>query len=120
MTSTTGRGVRRAAPYAFTEKGLAILSSILSSTRAIGVNIEIMRAYLRVQELAATHSDFAKQLGELEEATGLLSMQHDTFSRNTCNQLKQVFDVLGKLMAPTSPPPHPIGFTANIDNPRQP
>jgi hypothetical protein len=120
VTSNAGRGGRRTAPYAFTEQGVAMLSSVLSSPRAIGVNIEIMRTFVRVRELAATHSDLAKRLSELEETTGLLSMQHDTFSRNTRNQLKQVFDALRELMTPASPPNRPIGFTADIDKPRQP
>ena len=83
VTSNTGRGGRRTAPYAFTEQGVAMLSSVLGSPRAIGVNIEIMRTFVRVRELAATHSELAKRLRELEEKTDLLSMQHDTFSSNT-------------------------------------
>jgi hypothetical protein len=110
VTSNTGRGGRRTAPYAFTEQGVAMLSSVLGSPRAIGVNIEIMRTFVRVRELAATHSELAKRLSELEEKTGLLSMQHDTFSRNTRNQLKQVFDALRALMTPPDPPKRPIGF----------
>ena len=54
VTSNTGRGGRRTAPYAFTEQGVAMLSSVLGSPRAIGVNIEIMRTFVRVRELAAT------------------------------------------------------------------
>jgi hypothetical protein len=110
VTSNTGRGGRRTAPYAFTEQGVAMLSSVLSSPRAIGVNNEIMRTFVRVRELAATHSELAKRLSELEEKTELLSMQHDTFSSNTRNQLKQVFDALRELMTPPNPPKRPIGF----------
>lgn len=110
VTSNTGRGGRRTAPYAFTEQGVAMLSTVLGSPRAIGVNIEIMRTFVRVRELAATHGELAKRLSELEEKTGLLSMQHDTFSRNTRNQLKEVFDALRALMTPTDPPKRPIGF----------
>ncbi len=119
VTSNSGRGGRRTAPYAFTQQVVAVLSSVLSSTRAISVNLEIMRTFVRVREFAETHSDLAKRFGELEEETGLLSMQHDTFCRNMRNQLKQVFDALRELMAPTSPPPRPIGFTVDIGNPRQ-
>ena len=115
VTSNTGRGGRRTAPYAFTEQGVAMLSSVLGSPRAIGVNIEIMRTFVRVRELAATHSELAKRLSELEEKTELVSMQHDTFSRNTRNQLKKVFDALRDLMKPTDPPSRPIGFTAEYD-----
>ena len=110
VTSNTGRGGRRTAPYAFTEQGVAMLSSVLGSPRAIGVNIEIMRTFVRVRELAATHSELAKRLSELEEKTESLSMQHDTFSSNTRNQLKQVLDALRELMTPPDPPKRLIGF----------
>lgn len=115
VTSNTGRGGRRTAPYAFTEQGVAMLSSVLGSTRAIGVNIEIMRTFVRVRELAATHHDLAKRLDELEEKTDALSMQHDSFSRNTRIQLKQVFDALQELMTPAETPKRPIGFVTPQD-----
>lgn len=110
VTSNTGHGGRRTAPYAFTEQGVAMLSSVLGSPRAIGVNIEIMRTFVRVRELAASHSELAKRLSELEEKTERLSMQHDNFSSNTRNQLKQVFDALRELMTPPNQPKRPIGF----------
>jgi DNA-binding PadR family transcriptional regulator len=105
-----GRGGRRTAPYALTEQGVAMLSSVLGSARAIAVNIEIMRAFVKVRQLATTHTDLAKRLAELEEKTEGLAMNHDTFSRNTRNQLKQVFDALRELMTPPDPPKRPIGF----------
>lgn len=78
MTSNTGRGGRRTLPYAFTEQGVAMLSSVLGSPRAITVNIEIMRTFVRVRELASTHGDLATRLTELEEKTESLALQHDT------------------------------------------
>ena len=116
VTSNTGRGGRRTPPYAFTEQGVAMLSSVLSSDRAIGVNIEIMRTFVRVRTLAVTHTELAKRLGELEEKTEGLSLQHDTLSRNTRNQLKQVFEALRELMTPVDPPKRPIGFVTPADN----
>ena len=110
VTSNTGRGGRRTAPYAFTEQGVAMLSSVLSSPRAVAVNIEIMRTFVRVRALAATHGDLAQRLAELEDKTEALAMSHDTFSRNTRAQLKQVFDALRELMTPPDPPKRPIGF----------
>ncbi len=110
ISNTEGRGGRRTAPYAFTEQGVAMLSTVLGSPRAIAVNIEIMRTFVRVRALAATHGDLAKRLAELEEKTEALAMNHDTFSRNTRNQLKQVFDALRELMTPPEPPKRPIGF----------
>lgn len=110
VTSNTGRGGRRTAPYAFTEQGVAMLSSVLNSPRAIVVNIEIMRTFVRVRELAATHGDLASRLNELEEKTEALSMQHDAFAHNTRAQLKQVFEAIRQLMTPPDPPKRPIGF----------
>jgi hypothetical protein len=110
ISNTEGRGGRRTAPYAFTEQGVAMLSTVLGSTRAIAVNIEIMRTFVRVRAMAATHGDLAKRLAELEDKTEALAMNHDTFSRNTRAQLKQVFDALRELMTPPDPPKRPIGF----------
>ncbi len=110
ISNTEGRGGRRTAPYAFTEQGVAMLSSVLGSPRAIAVNIEIMRTFVRVRALAATHGDLAKRLAELEEKTEALAMNHDTFSHNTRAQLKKVFDALRELMTPPDPPKRPIGF----------
>lgn len=120
MTSSSGYGGRRYAPYAFTEQGVAMLSSVLSSQRAIAVNIEIMRAFVQMRALASTHQDLAKELAELQEKTELLAMSHDTFSRNTRNQLKQVFDVLRELMTPPDPPKRPIGFVVQEDKKHKP
>src|SRR3990167_1697030 len=115
VTSSSGYGGRRYAPYAFTEQGVAMLSSVLNSPRAIAINIEIMRAFVQVRSMAATHQDLAKQLAELHDKTESLAMQHDTFSRNTRNQLKQVFDAIRELMAPPDPPKRPIGFVTPED-----
>jgi hypothetical protein len=110
VISSAGHGGRRTAPYAFTEQGVAMLSTVLGSPRAIAVNIEIMRTFVRVRALAATHGDLAKRLAELEEKTEALAMNHDTFSHNTRAQLKKVFDALRELMTPPDPPKRPIGF----------
>ena len=92
-----------------------MLSSVLSSERAVAVNIEIMRTFVRVRELAATHQDLAKRLTELEMKTEGLELSHDTFSRNTRNQLKQVFDAIRELMTPPDSPKRPIGFVTPQD-----
>ena len=70
----------------------------------------MVRAFVRLRELATSHGELAKRLAELEEETEALAMNHDTFSRNTRNQLKQVFDALRELMTPPDPPKRPIGF----------
>jgi len=113
ISKPEGRGGRRTAPYAFTEQGVAMLSSVLGSARAIAVNIEIMRTFVRVRALAVTHSDLAQRLAELEDKTDALALNHDTFSRNTRAQLKQVFDALRELMTPPDPPKRPIGFVTD-------
>lgn len=90
-----------------------MLSSVLSSPRAIAVNIEVMRTFVRVRQLAATHADLASRLAELEDKTEQLGFEHENFSRNTRNQFKQVFDALRELMTPPSPPKRPIGFVTD-------
>jgi hypothetical protein len=65
--SRSGWGGRRSPPHAFTEQGVAMLSSVLRSPRAVGVNIEIVRAFVRLRRLVSTHADLAKRLGELEQ-----------------------------------------------------
>ena len=118
--SGSGRGGRRTVPYAFTEQGVAMLSSVLSSERAVLLNIEIMRTFVRVRELATTHQDLAKRLTELELKTEGLELPHDAFSRNTRNQLKQVFDAMRELMTPPNPPQRPIGFITQEDKKNKP
>ena len=68
-----------------------------------------------LRELAVTHRDLAQRLDALEEKTEALAMSHDTFSRNTRNQLMQVFDALRELMTPPEPHKRPIGFVAPED-----
>jgi len=94
---TSSWGGRRYRPYAFTEQGVAMLSSVLRSPQAIAVNIEIMRAFVRLRELLASHKALAKRLEELEAKT-------DT-------RFKQVFEAIRQLMLPPDPPKkRQIGF----------
>src|SRR6266478_2241469 len=85
VTSSWG-GLRRAAPYAFTEQGVAMLSSVLRSKRAVLVNVEIMRAFVRLRQWMASHVDLARKLDSLEK-------KYDA-------QFKIVFDAIRQLMAP--------------------
>ncbi len=118
VISNTGRGGRRTAPYAFTEQGIAMLSSVLNSPRAIAVNIEIMRTFVRVRALAISQQDFAKQLEELEAKTDLLSIQQRNLSHNTKAQFKQVFDAIRELMNPPELEikKRPIGFVIDEED----
>ncbi len=96
-----------------------MLSSFLNSPRAIAVNIEIMRAFVQVRAMASMHLDWAKQLAELQDKTESLAISHDMFSRNTRNQLKQVFDALRELMTPPELPKRPIGFVTQEGTPHK-
>jgi len=94
---TSSWGGRRYPPYAFTEQGVAMLSSVLRSSRAIRVNIEIMRAFVRLREMLATNSALARKLQALE--------------RKYDSQFKVVFDAIRELMTPPEPKKkRPIGF----------
>lgn len=96
VTSSWG-GARRARPYAFTEQGVAMLSSVLRSPRAVRVNIEIMRAFVRLRRMLASHKELAARLDELEK-------KYDA-------QFRAVFDAIRELMEPPPRPPKPrIGF----------
>jgi CRP-like cAMP-binding protein len=88
----------------FTEQGALMAATILNSPCAVEVSIYVVRAFVRLRELASTHGDLAKRLGELEDKTEALAMNQDTFSRITRNQLKQVFDALRELMTRLSRP----------------
>src|SRR3989449_10468513 len=97
-TSSFGRGWggRRYAPYAFTEQGVAMLSSVLRSPRAVQVNIAIMRAFVRLREMLLSNADLARKLAALEK-------KYDA-------QFKVVFDAIRELMIPPNPPKRQIGF----------
>jgi ORF6N domain len=118
-TLKTGRGQhRKYLPYVFTEHGAIMAAMVLNSPRAVEVSVYVVRAFVRLREAAVIHKDLAEQLSSLEEKTESLAMQHDTFSRNTRAQLKQVFDALRELMTPPEPPPppkRPIGFVPQDD-----
>ena len=95
-TSKVGRGGRRYLPLAFTEQGVAMLSSVLRSERAVQVNIAIMRAFVRLREMLATHTELARKLEELEQ-------RYDT-------QFKVVFDAIRALMDAPRPKTGRIGY----------
>ncbi len=90
-TSNAGRGGRRYLPYAFTEQGVAMLSSVLNSDTAVAVNIAIMRAFVQLREILSTHKDLARKLDALEK-------KYD-------EHFRVVFEAIRQLMAP---PPEPV------------
>ena len=96
---TSSWGGRRYLPMAFTEQGVAMLSSVLRSRRAVQVNVEIMRAFVRLRQMLASHADLARKLAALEK-------KYDA-------QFKIVFDAIRELMEPPEPAKkRPIGFTS--------
>ena len=97
--SKSGRGGRRSFPYAFTEQGVAMLSSVLHSKRAIMVNVAIMRTFVRLRTIIASHSGLFRKVEELEKK----------YDKN----FKIVFEAIYKLMEPEEPPKQQqVGFKA--------
>jgi len=94
--SSSKWGGRRHAPYAFTEQGVAMLSSVLQSKRAVQVNIAIMRAFVQLREMITSNKGLARRLNELEK-------KYD-------GQFHVVFDAIRQLMEPPTPKPRRIGF----------
>ncbi|HEY2414229.1 MAG TPA: ORF6N domain-containing protein [Pirellulaceae bacterium] len=99
-SKTDPRGGRRYAPYVFTEQGVAMLSSVLKSKRAVQANIAIMRAFVELREILASHKDLARKLEAMEK-------KYDA-------QFKVVFDAIRELMKPPeTPPKRKIGFVVD-------
>ena len=97
IANKPGRGGRRSPPYAFTEHGILMLSSVLRSQRAVDVNIQIMRTFVRLRKMLSSHADLSRKLNALEG-------KYD-------EQFRVVFDALRQLMAPPSKKkPRRIGF----------
>jgi hypothetical protein len=99
-------GLRRATPYAFTEQGVAMLSSVLRGRRAVQVNVEIMRAFVRLRDMVSAHKELARKLAELEQRLE----KHD-------EDIRLIFEALRQLMAPLDRPPKKIGFDVSEKSP---
>ena len=98
-TSKMGRGGSRYLPYAFTEQGVAMLSGVLTSSRAIRINIEIMRAFVRLRQLLASHKELGQKLEELERHL----RDHD-------EKIQAIFNAIRQLMTEPPRPRKQIGF----------
>jgi len=96
VISTKEHGGLRYAPMAFTEQGVAMLSSVLRSKRAIAINVEIVRAFVRLRQMLTSNVELARKLEELEK-------KYD-------RQLRVVFDAIRQLMSPLEPQRKQIGF----------
>ena len=103
VTSSARHGGRRYPPYAFTEQGVAMLSSVLRSRRAIAVNVQIMRAFVRMRELLASNTALSRKLDQLERKY----QHHD-------ETIKAILSAIRELMTVPAPKRRPIGFTANF------
>ena len=109
QNATSKRGGRRYLPYVFTEQGVAMLSSVLNSERAIEVNIAIMRAFVRMRDILLTNKDLAVKIEALE----LKYKNHDIKISEYDKHIAAIFEAIRQLM---EPPPEPskrrIGFHA--------
>ena len=105
VTSSWG-GIRRASPYAFTEQGVAMLSTVLRSKRAVQVNIQIMRAFVQLRNMVSSHKQLAGKLSELEQKLE----GHD-------EQIQIIFQAIKELMTPPEKPKRKIGFTKKEKQP---
>ena len=99
VISNKGRGGRRYLPFVFTEQGVAMLSSVLNSERAVEINIEIMRAFVRLREMISSNKDLARKLGALERKVE----SHDV-------HIRSLFEAIRQLMTPPEPKKRKIGF----------
>jgi len=104
VTSKPGRGGRRYLPYVFTEQGVAMLSSVLNSERAIEVNIAIMRAFVKLREMLSSNKELAHKLAQLERKIE----KHD-------DEIKLIFDAIRQLMTPPETKKRKIGFRREVD-----
>jgi hypothetical protein len=102
-----GRGGRRHRPYAFTEQGIAMLSSVLNSDRAVKINIAIMRAFVKLRQMLETNRELARRFLELEQRVG----KHD-------EEIASVLEAIRQLMAPPEKPRREIGFHVREKAPR--
>ena len=104
VTLKRGHNIKHV-PYAFTEQGVAMLSSILRSPKAIQVNIAVMRVFVKLRETLALNKELAAKFQELESRVD----GHDA-------QIKSVFDAIRELMAPPKDPPRRIGFKIDLSH----
>jgi hypothetical protein len=102
-TSNSDKMGLRRSPMAFTEQGVAMLSSVLNSKRAIQVNISIMRAFAKIRQFALTNSTLAKKIEELEKVT------NHKFSKLD-KEIKLIFEAIRQLIKTESKPKNPLGF----------
>lgn len=97
-------------PHAFTEHGAIQAANVLASAQAVEMGIYVVRAFVQLREASTLHADLAKRLAQLEDRAEGMELAHDTFSRNTRLQLRQLLDAVRALTMPPEQPKRPIGF----------
>lgn len=112
QSATSSWGGRRKLPFAFTEHGAIMAATILNTPRAVDVSVYVVRAFVRLREVLATHRELARKLEELERKTEALVLKHDALAANTRAPFKEVIEALRALMSPPEPTKRPIGFLA--------
>jgi phage regulator Rha-like protein len=117
-TLKRGRGQhRKYLPYAFNEHGAIMAAMVLGSDRAIEVSVHVVRAFVQLRQAAATHTDLAQRLTDLEMKVEGLEIKTDAFAHNSRKQLRQIFEALQALTQPPDPPKRAIGFILPPDAP---
>jgi hypothetical protein len=101
-----------ALPFAFTEHGAIQAANVLASPQAVEMGIYVVRAFVRLRQLAGLHADLARRLDELEDRSERFELSHDSFSKETRTQMRHLLEAVRGLMAPPDPPSRPIGFVA--------
>ena len=104
-TSKPGRGGRRYVPYAFTEQGVAMLSSVLRSSRAVQVNVAIVRTFVRLREMLTTHEELRRKIDAMEK-------RYDA-------RFRTVFETIRQMLETPIPAKKPIGFHARLEYSRK-
>ncbi|MGH7485362.1 MAG: ORF6N domain-containing protein [bacterium] len=109
VISSGDHGGRRTPPLVFTEQGIAMLSGVLRSERAIAVNIEIMRVFIELRRVASSYAAIEKRLEQIEQEIDARLGEHD-------EQLDQIFKTLRQLISPPPRPKQPVGFRLPEDD----
>ena len=100
---TSSWGGRRYLPYAYTEQGVAMLSSVLKSKRAIQVNISIMRAFIQLRKFLQSNEELSRRLKRLEHGTKARFKEHE-------DHIQLIFEAIKELMTGKEKPKNPLGF----------
>ncbi len=106
FVTSNDRGGRRTLPYAFTEQGVAMLSSVLNSDVAISVNIQIIRVFTQMRKVFLTHKDIIAKLEQLEKKF----LKQDEHNKKVEGEIQMIFQALKKLLDSPNPPRKKIGY----------